>query len=416
MNYIDIIGLGMSPNDLTQFHMELIQNCDVLVGGARHLSFFPSHKGQTITITKDIKGLIEQLTILSGTAKIVVLASGDPMFFGIGATLSAKIAKKWLRIHPNISSVAFAFSKIGQSWHDARILSLHSRAMDISDFTNLRNETKVALLTAPDRGPAYIARNMQKSGLTHFDICVLEHLGHPDRERVSWFSTPAALIEFDFSNPNIVVLINQKNTVPNANTQIDVSHETHLGLPDSFFSHTKGLITKSEIRVLSLSKLELTRSDHLLWDIGSGSGSVGIEAALMLSQGQVVAIEKNRDRIQHIEQNRQKLGLTNFSTRHADFPDDIDNLPTPDRIFVGGGGKTLETIISCGGRSLTPGGIMVVNTVVLENMTAAMNTLSKMNMHPEMIQVQINRASRLATGHRLTPLNPVWIISGKKPV
>ena len=406
----------MSPNDLTVFHMKLIENCDYLVGGARHLSFFPEHKGQTLTITKDLSGLVETLKSLAGTFKIVVLASGDPLFYGIGATLSEKIPKKWLRIHPNICSVAAAFSKIGQSWHDALILSLHSSPLTGFNFAELQSHSKIALLTSPDRGPDYIARQLQSVGLTGYEICVLENIGHPEREKIFWFNTWEALGAGQYANPNIVVLIQRPDNATKNPERDHVSHETHFGMPDSFFNHQHGLITKSEIRVLSLSKLELTTKEHVMWDIGSGSGSVGLEAALLLPQGKVFAFEKNKDRLKDIGKNKKKLGLTNFLEIQTNFPEGLDNISGPDRIFIGGGGKTLDNIISYSVRHLKPGGIIVVNTVVIENMVAAMKSLTELEMNPEMIQVQISRSSTIANGHRLSPINPVWIITGKKTI
>lgn len=411
MNSIDIIGIGMGPQDLTQGHKELIRNCELLVGGSRHLSMFPDYTGETFKITGDIPGLVRKIKTEMVSRKIVVLASGDPLFYGIGNTLSRHISKKFLTIHANVSCVASAFARICQPWDDAMVISLHSGLHDDLNFSRIFRNHKLAFLTSPDRDPAYITTQMHRHQETGFSICVLENLGDPDREKIRWFSDPTKVMDQTFSHPNLVILLRQDT----GKTPPSVSHETYLGMPDAFFSQSNGLITKSEVRVLSLSKLKLAQKDHVLWDIGSGSGSVGIEAALMLPQGQVHAIEKNKNRIADIKRNIDEFHMNNITINHMEFPGDTAVLKRPDRIFIGGGGGNLEQIIDCCCNHLNPGGIIVINTVVIDNMTVAMKALSKQGMLSDMIQVQISRSAPIAGGHRLSPLNPVWIISGTKP-
>jgi precorrin-6Y C5,15-methyltransferase (decarboxylating) len=418
MSDIDIIGIGMGPRDLTPFHMELIQNSDLLIGGARHLDMFPEYTGETLKITRDIPDLIRRIREKEDGCKIVVLASGDPLFYGIGGTLSARLPNTRTRIHPNVSSVAAAFSKISHPWHDAKIISFHTGVPEGFDFRDLAGDKKLFFLTAPDRGPAYIARLLANAGTaTDFDLCVLENLNHPDKEKIRWFVDLEDIGGATFSDPNVVILLRKDKPQETDPTNPIVPHETHIGMRDDAFSHSKGLITKSEVRALSLSKLRLTRPDHILWDIGAGSGSLGIEAALLLPFGQVYSIEKNQARILDIQKNAEQFGLTNVSIEPLCFPEGGESrLPVPDRIFIGGGGANLDKIVLCAAHALAPGGIMVINTVVLENMTMAMKSMTGQGMAPEAIQVQINRSTPIAGGHRFTPLNPVWILSGRKPI
>lgn len=417
MNFIDIIGIGMGRQDLTPFHMELIQSCELLVGGCRQLALFPEHTGETLTISRDIPGLINEIKQKPETCKIVVLASGDPLFFGIGGTLAARLPKNRVRFHPNISSVAAAFSKVGLPWNDARIVSFHSRMPDHFDFMECLNQEKTFFLTAPQRGPGYIASELMDAGISNIQLYVLENLGNPDLEKVSSFSSPAEVQDRQFSSPNVVLAICKKPDKAESDTAGIVSHETHLGMPDHRFSHSKGLITKSEVRAISLSKLVLTRRDHVLWDIGAGSGSVGIEAAALLPMGQVIAMEKNPGRLPDIQKNINTFGLSNIQVRPSDFPDggEKDLLP-PDRIFIGGGGRGIDEMIACAATLLRPGGIIVINSVVMDHMVSAVNALKRFHMNPETIQVQISRSTPIADSYRFEPLNPVWIISGKKTV
>ena len=409
MEPIEIIGIGLGKKDLTAAHIKIIQSADLLVGGRRHLLMFADHKGATLPITGAIEQVIEQIKEQMVNKKVVVLASGDPLFYGIGSTLAKHIDKKHLLIHPNISSVSAAFAAIGEPWHDARVISLHGKACKDFPFSSLGKEAKVAFLTDRTMDPAYIASMLLRQELSGFKFCVLENLGDETREKISWFDNYRRVCELDFDHPNIVILL--KSGHPRQN----VSPETHIGMDDTLYRHSKGLITKSEIRSITLSKLELIRKDHILWDIGSGSGSVGIEAATLIPWGFVFAVEKNQARIPDIIHNIQMFNQSNIKILNLDFPKGADQLSDPDRIFIGGGGSHLEQILAtCCGR-LKERGTIVINTVLIQNMETAIRVLKQNRFSFEMVHVQVSRSKPMPYGDRLEPLNPVWIISGRKP-
>jgi precorrin-6Y C5,15-methyltransferase (decarboxylating) len=187
-------------------------------------------------------------------------------------------------------------------------------------------------------------------------------------------------------------------------------------MPDYRFQHFKGLITKSEIRSIVIAKLQLTRKDHIFWDVGAGSGSVSIEVAHLIPRGQVTAIEKNPGRIKDIYANMATFNKRNIQVINQPFPFEDPVLPPPDRIFVGGGGQDLEAIITHGCERLEPRGIMVVNTVLLQNMILSMDLLQERGFEPELLQVMVSKSTAMPFGERLSPLNPVWILSGRKPL
>ena len=409
MNLVHIIGIGQGKSDLTARHLEIIRSADLLVGGKRHLDYFPEYSGETLAVRADIESIVKRIQREMDTKKIVVLASGDPLFYGIGATLARSIPGERLKVHPNVTSVGAAFATICQPWHDARIISLHSRTGQALSFPSLAVETKLAFLTGPERGPGYIARQLIDHDLDGFSVCVLERLGQDSEEHITWFTDYKKILDRDFAQPNIVILLKSDLEPP------IVPHETHIGMPDNFFRHSKGLITKSEVRSISLSRLRLARKDHILWDIGSGSGSVGIEAALQLPWGQVFAVEKNESRIPDIIHNIRNFNLPNVKVAQLNFPKGHDTLKTPDRIFIGGGGKNLETIISCCCDRIARGGTIVINTVIIESMDTAVKALDAHGFTPQVIQVQVSRSKLMPYGSRLNALNPVWIISGTKP-
>ena len=409
MNPIDIIGIGQGKEDLTQKHLELIKECDVLVGGKRHLSMFGYLDIQKIPITGHINSIIELIKEKMSLYKIVVLASGDPLFYGIGSTLTQHFEKKHLNIHSNISSVSAAFAAIKEPWHDAKIISLHEKKKNTFSFSRLVYENKIAFLTAPGMGPQFIAAGLIQENMYDFKICVLEKLGDKNERKITWFDNIDLIKEQTFSQPNIVILQKQgkeKSTFLN---------ETHIGMEDFLFKHSKGLITKSEIRSITLSKLKLIKKDHILWDIGSGSGSVGIEASFQIPWGHVYAIEKHPGRISDIIHNIKNFNRSNIKVLNTAFPEGIEELKTPDRIFIGGGGKSLGQIIKASCDKLAVFGIIVINTVLLQNLEIALRLLKEYKFDPHIVQIQVSRSKGMPFGDRLEALNPVWIISGSKP-
>ncbi|NOX32386.1 MAG: precorrin-6y C5,15-methyltransferase (decarboxylating) subunit CbiE [Deltaproteobacteria bacterium] len=407
MNPIDIIGIGQGKKDLTRKHLEIIQNCDVLVGGKRHLEIFDSLQKEKITIKGPIKNIVDIVKRKMSTRKIVVLASGDPLFHGIGSTFTKYFEKQHLRIHSNISSVSAAFAAIKEPWHDAKIISLHEKQTKNFSFSNLAGENKIVFLTGPESGPGFIASELIKEGMYDFNVCVLEKLGSKD-QRTTWFENIDLIGKKSFLQPNIVILIKHGKIKP------QVSYETYAGMDDSLFKHSKGLITKSEVRSITLSKLKLVKNDHVLWDIGSGSGSIGIEASFQVPRGRVFAIEKHPGRIEDIVHNIKKFNCSNVRVLNIAFPEGVDELKTPDRIFIGGGGENLEQIIKVSCARLAPSGIIVINTILLQNLNIALKRLKEYKFNPRVVQIQVSRSKGMPFGDRLEALNPVWIITGSK--
>ncbi|MCP4024047.1 MAG: precorrin-6y C5,15-methyltransferase (decarboxylating) subunit CbiE [Desulfobacteraceae bacterium] len=405
---VHIIGLGLSNKDLTRQQKKIIEACDLLVGGKRLLSFFEYLSCEKISITSPISKVITKIKSSMDTKQVVVLASGDPLFHGIGSTLLKHMDKADLVIHPNISSVAAAFAKIKEPWHDACLISLHGKSKKDFNPSEIAKENRVAILTDPNFSPAAIASKFIEANIANFTFWVLENIGS-EKEKISCFDDTAELKNNTYSHPNLVLLI-KKEGLP-----LNVSHETHIGMPDEAFAHEKGLITKSEIRSITLSKLKLSKNNHLLWDIGAGSGSVSIEASFMMTHGKIITIEKNPERIKNIQANILKFGCHNLTVLNTNFPNGIKTLDTPDRIFIGGGGENLELIISKAIDCLAPGGIIVINTVLLENLDAACRILEKKGLCPQVTQIQISRSKPMPFGKRMAALNPVWIISGEQP-
>jgi precorrin-6Y C5,15-methyltransferase (decarboxylating) len=404
MKPVTIIGMGMGPEDLTARHKSIIARADILVGGRRLLEQFKDIRAQKKPIGKDIEGIVEFVRAQSKHHEVVVLASGDPLFYGIGARMAGALGAGRVRIYPNISSVAAAFARIKEPWNDAAIISLHGRKNDDKLFSALAGENKIAVFTDPKKNPAWLATRLIEKEFSNFKMCVLEALGS-DAERFDWYLLETAA-GMKFAEPNMVVL-------KRSPLKIKSPHQILPGAPDSWYDHPGGLITKSEIRAISLSKLRLA-PDHTLWDLGAGSGSISIEASLFTKKGKIFAVEKNPDRIENIKNNRKRFKVRNLKIVQAVLPDGLSRLTRPDRIFIGGGGKDLKSIVTAAAKCLKPDGRIVINTVLIPNLQAVVEALSRLKFETDVIQVQINRTRQMPWAQRFEAQNPVWIISGMR--
>jgi precorrin-6Y C5,15-methyltransferase (decarboxylating) len=152
----------------------------------------------------------------------------------------------------------------------------------------------------------------------------------------------------------------------------------------------------------------------VLWDLGAGSGSVAIEAALFIGRGRIVAVEKDPQRVEQVKVNAKRFGVRNLRVVQAVLPEGLERLPKPDRIFIGGGGRNLPAIVSTAARRLKPDGIVVINAVLLQNVHDAAAALRKLGFATEIVQVQIHRSEPMPWSERLEALNPVWIITGMR--
>jgi precorrin-6Y C5,15-methyltransferase (decarboxylating) len=404
MNPVTIIGMGMTIEDLTARHLEIIDTADILVGGKRLLDLFKESRARKKVIGRDIDGAVNFVRQEMKKQMVVVLASGDPMFFGIGKRMVDAIGANNTLIYPNISSVSAVFARIKEPWDDVRVISLHGRKNMRRLLKALEEENKIAVFTDPKNNPAWLAVRLLENQFLNYKICVLETLGS-DAEKVNWYTLVEAA-SMKFADPNMVVL----SRSPLARKD---KERLYLGAPDSWYDHQKGLITKPEIRAISLSKLRLA-SDHILWDLGAGSGSVAAEASLLIKKGKIFAVEKESERVAQIKNNKKRFGIGNLKAIQAELPQGLEELPRPDRIFIGGGGKQLKSIITAAARYLKPKGVMVINTVLIPNVETARGTLEKLDFETEVIQAQINRSRQMPWAERLEAQNPVWIVTGMR--
>lgn len=397
---IQVLGLGVGPGELTAAQRKIVERAEVLVGGRRLLARFAESPAEKHAIGRDVDEVIAFIGRRLGRKRVVVLASGDPLFFGIGGRLVEAFGPQRVAVHPNVSSVAAACARLGEPWGGLPVVSLHGRRGEDGLLRALSEAGRAAVLTDPDHGPAWVAERVLAGLGDGFRMGVAEALGEPG-ERTAWYRLPAAAAG-RFADPNVVVLTRAAPTGPR--------RPLRLGTPESWFEHERGLITKSEVRAVALAKLRLGRG-HVLWDLGAGSGAVAIEAALLTGGSPAAAVEKDPRRAGQIRANARRFGVRRLAVVQAELPSGLSGLPDPDRVFIGGGGRELPRIIRAAAARLRPGGVVVVNTVLLETATAASTALRRLGFRTETVQVQVNRSRPMPFGERLEAVNPVWIVS-----
>jgi precorrin-6Y C5,15-methyltransferase (decarboxylating) len=403
MTPVTIVGMGMSPADLTAAQIEVIASAEVLVGGRRHLAHF-AHLGiETQVIDRNLSRLVDYVREAMAQRRVVVLASGDPLYFGIGAYLARSLGPDNVTVLPNVSAPAAAFARLKEPWQGVPVVSLHGREGLRELVEALRRHATVAVYTDPERNPAWLAEQLLQNGFGDAALWVLEQLGAPG-ESVRRL-TPREACDLQFSDPNLVVV--KQEAMPQAPCAA-----LHLGMAEEAFDHEQGLITKAEIRAVTLAKLKLS-AGQVLWDLGAGSGSVAVEASIFVTGGKIFAVEKQPRRISQIEENRRRFQVPNLEVIAAELPQGLDTLPDPDRVFVGGGGRELENILRICALRLRPQGVVVVNTVLIESMQTTLAALEAAGLKTELVQIQVSRGAAMPYGQRLAAENPVWIVRGE---
>ncbi len=428
---VHLVGIGYRP--LGGEAREIVRSAAVLFASSRLLEVFRGYEEyeavrDRIRVIDKVPEAIAQIRAFlergghrdaaSPAGTVVLLASGDPFFFGIGRRMLEEFGNKRLVVLPDLSSMQEAFARINEPWDDAFCISLHG-GPDIAKRRKLPYEAadiplllqrygKLAVLTDRQNNPAEIAqvlasaiRNPQSEIVVH----VCERLGYPD-ERI-WSGTVSEAAAATFADPNVVILRMQESGV-----RSQASGEIRFGLKEDEIDHSRGLITKDEVRAVALHKLRLP-SQGVLWDIGAGSGSVSIEAARLLPSLTVFAVERNGEQIGHLRTNRARFDARNMNIVLGTAPDALADLPAPDRVFIGGSGGNLSAIVSTL-RERMASGIVVINAAALETLHEAVASLEAKGFSVEVSEISVSR-SRLVAGKRLmSALNPVYVVTGEK--
>jgi precorrin-6Y C5,15-methyltransferase (decarboxylating) len=341
----------------------------------------------------------------------VVLASGDPLWFGIGRLFLQRFPADRLRFHPAPSSLQLAFARIGRPWQDASWISLHGREPEALAGALQKRPAALAVLTDPGRGGAAEVRAiLAASGLEAiYGFWVCERLGHP-AERVLRL-LPRASLPADLDPLHLVLLIAEEPPPP------DPASLSLFGLADGLYlqhDDRPGLMSKREVRIQLLAELELP-DRGVLWDIGAGVGSVGLEALRLRPGLALWALEQRGGSATLIRANAERLGVRPAAVLEGRAPGALADLPDPDRVLLGGGGRGRAAVLGAVLQRLRPGGLVVIPLATIEALAELRPLLEQAGLAVRVSQHQAWRGSPLADGTRLAPLNPVLILSGRRP-
>lgn len=411
MPSIAVIGLGLNGDVSTETARHYLQHATVIAGSPRHLATVELRTtARSLPLRNWQTDLAAVRQAWEQGETVVILASGDPLFFGLGRLLLTQFPPEGLVFEPHLSAVQLAFSRVKVPWQDAVFVSVHGRDLEILLPHVQRGAEKLAILTDRDHSPSAIAQLMQSLQLPHdYQFWVCENLGS-EAEQVQCF-TARELIGQTFAPLNVLILLRQ------AAEALDGSPIPLLGIPDRAFlsfPDRPGLMTKREIRLVILGELAL-QPGQVMWDIGAGTGSVAIEAARLVRDGRIFAVEKTAMGIELIGQNCQRFEVTNVSAIAGAAPDALANLPSPDRVFIGGSGGNLGDILSACDRALPRRGKIVCAFATLEHQHLAGQWFEARDTYAvQWLQVNVARSIPVAHLHRLHPLNPVMLLTATK--
>jgi len=405
---VTLVGIGDDGcASLSARAINAITRAQVLAGGERHLAFFKQFSGERILLKNGISQSLDRIAQLADEHNVCVLASGDPLFFGIGALVIKRLGGEHVEIMPQPTSMQWAFAKVGLRWDDASFVSLHGRPLE-GFLTRLRRVKKLAVFTDEDNSASRLARLMVEYNCTAWRAWLCENLAGPD-ERVRSFSIEELALCEDIRPLNVLIL-ERTDSSWNPPPPIPFIHE------DEFAKRIpkKGLITKREVRLLSLAAMRIG-PDSVIWDIGAGSGSVSIEAAMMAYEGRVYAIEIDPEGVEICLENLRHHAIDNVRVIAGRAPEALADLETPDAVFIGGSKGSMEEILETVLNRIAAGGHVVANAITLENASEIYSVLRRRGIVPDVTLLQVSRAEPLARYLRYEALNPIQIFAATKP-
>ena len=407
---IYIIGIGDDGvAGLTASAQRLIDDAELIVGPPAMLAIVTNRQAQHVEIGATFDDAV-RLIGEHPARQIVVLATGDPLFYGIARYLCGRLGKERFEVIPHVSTMQLAFARVKESWDEAYLTNLASQHLE-RVVERVRTAEKVGLFTTEEIPPNVVAQALLESRIDYFLVYVCENLGAPD-ERVTQGSI-ADVAQRKFSPLNVMILVRQPD-VPDRPTEM--AGRRIFGNPDEAFLQSRpkrGLLTPAEVRSMALAELDLG-PNSTVWDVGAGSGSLAIEAAQIACQGHVYAIEMDPDDHQLIEANAQRFGIGNLSAVLGEAPAAWQDLPDADAVFVGGTGRQVQRLVELAWDRLRPGGRLVVNVAAVENLVSLRALLSACTDHTNVWMVNVARGVFQFERMRFESLNPTYLIAAVK--
>lgn len=396
--WLSVVGIGEDGlSGLSVFVSSLVERAEVIVGGKRHLAMLPpDDPREKIIWASPISVSVDEIVRRRGQS-VCVLASGDPMCFGIGVTLIRQIPISEMTIIPAPSSFSLACARLGWSLTDVEILSLNGRPPGLIQAA-IYPKARLLILSEGKETPAIVAKILTKSGFSGSKITVLEHMGGSQERMIAGTAASWTITEVADLNTIAVECIADAGVIPLPRL---------AGLPDDAYHHD-GQLTKREVRAITLSALA-PMPGQLLWDVGAGCGSIGIEWMRSHPRCRAIAIEQNSTRLQYIVDNAAALGTPNLQIIAAKAPAGLKDLPQPDAIFIGGGATT-ENLFEVCWEALRLGGRFVANAVTVESEQKLLQWHNQVG--GELTRVAVQRAAPIGGFLGWKPMVPVtqWVV------
>jgi precorrin-6Y C5,15-methyltransferase (decarboxylating) len=408
---IHIIGMGSDGMaGLTTRARELIAGADLVLGSDHALGLVPEARAERLRIGSDLQEVVRSLEANLGRKRMVVVASGDPLFYGVARYLCDRLGKDRFEVLPHVSSMQLAFARVKESWEEAYLTNLATHPLD-RVLDRIRVAEVVGLFTSEKDSPPAVARELLARGLDYFRVFVCENLGGPD-ERVTQGEL-ADIQDMEFAPLNVMIL---KRKPGRPDQQRRAGRFRRFGNPDDVFAQSRpksGLITQAEVRAIALAELDIQPAS-VVWDIGAGSGSVSIEAAQLAEPGMVYAVEQEAADYHLILANAEAFGVRNVKAVHGTAPAVFAGLPAPDAVFVGGTGHEVGRLLEAAYAALRPGGRLVVNVASLESLSATYAALKKLAGNVRALLVNLSRGVDQLETLRFEAVNPTFLLSVTK--
>lgn len=397
--WLNIIGLGEDGLDALPLRLRaLIDAAELIVGGERHLAMAADAKAEKQSWASPLSRTIDGIWARRGRP-VVVLATGDPMHFGIGVTLARRVPAAELAVHPHISAFSLAAARMHWPLAEVECLTIHGRPLELL-IAAAAPDRKLLLLAHDGGSPAEIARLLTELGYGASEVTVLEHMGG-SRERI--YAGRAAAWNFPrAADLNTIAVLCRAG----ADARL---LSLAPGLPDEAFAHD-GQLTKREIRAATLAALR-PLPGQVLWDVGAGCGSVAIEWLRAHRSLSAIAIESDPARQDLIARNAAALGAPFLKLIKGNAPQAYDGLPEPDAVFIGGG-LSADGVIDQAWARLKPGGRLVANAVTAEGEARLLGWHARHG--GEMTRLSVARLSPVGDLHGWRPLMPVTQWYGDK--
>ncbi|MFB6344735.1 MAG: precorrin-6y C5,15-methyltransferase (decarboxylating) subunit CbiE, partial [bacterium] len=401
---VTVVGIEADGTVMPQGRT-VIQSADVILGWDRHLRQLETSSRPTRRTIEALDTCVPTLKDYDAGQNVVLLATGDPLFYGIGGYLRENVPLERLSFIPARSSIQLAFASLKEPYNQARFHSLHGRDLETLRTPLTRQPEKLALFTEPDGNtPERIFEFLQEIDCDRYDFYLCECLTGDD--------DPKQILELkDFPGEidplNLVVLVRSDGTSQEEHPRPGIGSEWFRTEEDS-------MVSREDVRMLNLGWLQIM-GDEIVWEIGAGTGSISLESARLNPEARYYAIEKRKERFETLRDNIRSLETFNVIPRHQSAPEAFESLPSPDRVILGGSGGEIKSILSSVDSRITSGTRIVANFITLGNFNATREFFFEHEYEVSLKQITVHEDRQFGPGYTRWEKGPcVYLIRADK--